>query len=252
MILESYLQLRSNKALLKQRIIVYNCVMNMMKFVLIFLSLCVHARQPITANQAAQLTGIKDGQNTKTKWDTRYSKRSYVYGKAPVKFLATNFEYIPYGGTVLDMGMGEGRNAVFLAQKGYLVTGVDVSSVAVKKARILAKEYGVKLQTMVASLNKYDFPKENFDAIIVFYYVDRSLTEKIVKWLKPGGVLIFESHTVKQRKKKEFANEPVEYFLKEQELLTMFKGFKILKYEEPQHMKNYRASIILEKPKGKK
>ncbi len=222
-------------------------------FFAFFLSQSLLARKPISANQAARLTGVREKNNLKSHWDSMYSKRSYIYGKTPAKFLAENYEFIPYGSTVLDMGMGEGRNAVFLAQKGYLVTGVDVSSVAVKKARILAKEFGVKLQTIVGSLNKYEFYKESFDSIIIFYYVDRSLIAQIKKWLKPGGILIYEAHTINQKKKKSFAKDPDEYFLKEQELLSMFKGYRILKYEEPLHLKDYRASIILKKPlRGKK
>ena len=66
------------------------------------------------------------------------------------------------------MGMGEGRHAVFLAQKGYKVTGIDLSSVAVKKANMLASEFGVRIKTVVASLKKYKIPKESFDAVVCF------------------------------------------------------------------------------------
>jgi tellurite methyltransferase len=161
--------------------------------------------------------------------------------------LAENYDFIPHGSSVLDMGMGEGRNAVFLAQKGYVVTGIDISSVAVKKARILAKEYNVKLQTVVASLDKYRIKDGSFDSIIVFYYVDRTLIDKMMNWLKPGGILIYEAYTIEQRKKESFKDDPEEYFLKPQELLSMFKNIKILKYEEPEHSKDKRASIILKK-----
>jgi SAM-dependent methyltransferase len=145
------------------------------------------------------------------------------------------------------MGMGEGRNAVFLAQKGFKVTGVDISSVAIKKSHLLAKEYGVKINAIAASLKDYKITPGSYDAIICFYYVDRDLVEKIKSWLRPGGILIYEAYTVRQRVHPSHRHDPPEYFLKDQELLKLFSGMKILKYEEPLHEKDFRASIILQK-----
>ncbi len=216
-------------------------------FSIFLISFNASSRKPISASRLEKLSGVKHNEDTKTTWDMRYSKRSFIYGKSPAKFLAENYEFIPHASSVLDIGMGEGRNAVFLAQKGYKVTGIDISSVAIKKARILAKEYNISIQAIVASVEKYKFQPKSFDAIIVFYYVDRSLIEKIKSWLKPNGIIIYEAHTIKQRNKPGFKNDPIEYFLKEQELLTMFKGMKVLKYEEPEHGKEYRASIIVQK-----
>lgn len=226
--------------------------MNKILFLLIFSS-NLFARTPISASRLEHLTGVRNPRDSKQLWDKRYSKRSFVYGKAPAKFLSENYDYIPYGSTVLDMGMGEGRNAIFLAQKGYKVTGIDISSVAVKKASMLAKEFGVKIKSVVASLKKYKIEPESFDAIINLYWVDRSMIEKIKKWLKPGGILIYEGHTISKKAKKGYRNDPDHYFLKSQELLKLFSDMKILKYEEATHTKEDRASIIIEKPaKSKK
>jgi tellurite methyltransferase len=216
-------------------------------FTILFYSVNSFARNTISASRLEQLTGVRNPRDSKTLWDRRYSKRFFVYGKAPEKFLAENYDYIPYGATVLDMGMGEGRHAVFLAQKGYKVTGIDLSSVAVKKANMLAKEFGVKIRTVVASLKKYKIKDASYDAIICFYWVDRSMVEKISRWLKPGGVLIYEGYTLNQRKLKGFKNDPENYFLKQGELLTMFKGFRVLKFEEAIHLKTHRSSVILQK-----
>lgn len=213
-------------------------------FVLLFFLSAAHARDPIAGSRFQQLSGVKT-QDSKTQWDQRYSRPNFIYGKAPAKFLAENYEYIPYEATVLDMGMGEGRNAVFLAQKGYKVTGIDISSVAVKKSYLLAQEFGVKIKGVVASLKEYKIAPESYDAIICFYYVDRSLLEKMRSWLKPGGILIYEAHTTRERKNN--TQEPESQFLKEQELLRMFPGMKVLKYEEPLHEKEFRSSIILKK-----
>jgi tellurite methyltransferase len=205
------------------------------------------ARDPISGSRFQHLTGVKTSQDSKTQWDEKYSRPTFIYGKSPAEFLAENYQYIPYEGTVLDMGMGEGRNAVFLAQKGYKVTGIDISSVAVKKSYLLAQEFGVKIKGVVASLSDYKISPGSFDAIVCFYYVDRSLVEKIKSWLKPGGILIYEAHTLREKsKKKRDAADDNEY-LREQELLKLFSGMRVLKYEEPLHEKEFRSSIILRK-----
>jgi len=212
---------------------------------LLFFSFSWANREPISGSRFQYLSGIKTGSDSKAQWDERYSKKTFVYGKSPAQFLSENYQYIPYEGAVLDMGMGEGRNAVFLAQKGYKVTGVDISSVAVKKAYLLAQEFGVKIKGVVASLSDYKIQPNSYDAIICFYFVDRNLIEKIKTWLRPGGVLIYEAYTKREwsKQKRQDSNE----FLEEQELLKLFPGMRVLKYQEPLHEKEFRSSIILRK-----
>lgn len=214
---------------------------------LLLLTLSAHARDPISGSRFQQLSGMKVSQDSKTQWDQRYSRPTFIFGKSPAQFLAENYQYIPFEGTVLDMGMGEGRNAVFLAQKGYKVTGVDLSSVAVKKSYLLAQEFGVKIKGVVASLKDYAIAPGTYDAIICFYWVDRGMVEKIKTWLKPGGILIYEAHTFKERERDpaKRADPNTENYLKEQELLKLFPGMRVLKYEEPLHEKEFRSSIIL-------
>jgi tellurite methyltransferase len=214
----------------------------------IFISLFAHAREAISSSRFEMLTGEKRGGKANSFWDKKYAQDNYIYGKAPARFLSKNYDYIPQGSNVLDIGMGEGRNAVFLATKGYKVTGIDISRVAIKKARLLAKEFGVRINSIHESISKYNVPNNSVDAIICFYFLDRKLIKRMMSWLKPGGVLIFESFTMKQNTINS-ANVEEEYLLKEKELLRLFPGFNILKYEEAQHRKDFIASIIVEKPK---
>jgi hypothetical protein len=67
------------------------------------------ARDPIPASRFQPLSGVKISGDSKTQWDQRYSRPTFIYGKTPVKFLAENYHYIPFESTVLDMGMGEGK-----------------------------------------------------------------------------------------------------------------------------------------------
>ena len=83
---------------------------------------------------------------------------------------------------------------------------------------------------------------------ICFYYVDRSLLKKMMKWLKPGGILIYEAHTTNQLKAKKSQYQNSDYLLKPGELLELFPSMNLLKYEEPVHLGEFTSSIILQKP----
>lgn len=214
-------------------------------------------KRPLPAARIDQLTGVKTRNfSTQDTWNKKYDRNYYIFGKGPAKFLLDNYHYLPLPNKskVLDMGMGEGRNAVFLAQKGYQVTGVDISAVAIKKAQQLAKEIGVRIKTVEASFREYPIKEGEFDAIICFYFVDRDLLRKMVKWIRPGGIIFFETFTSNQLKVKGFNSNDYtpQDFINPQELLTLFpSSLKILKYEEPLHESEFKASIILKKEYAK-
>ena len=143
--------------------------------------------------------------------------------------------------------MGEGRNAVYLAKKGFQVVGVDISEVAVKKAKRLARENKVNIRTVTTDLNKYQIEPAKYDVIMVFYYLQRSLPAAVIKGLKPGGMLIFESHTVGQLTHDKTQNR--DYLLAKGELKAMFKDLEIVKYRETDDGKNAVASLVARKRK---
>ena len=135
-------------------------------------------------------------------WDERYSTEDYAYGTEPNKFLEANFFQIPQG-NVLSLAEGEGRNAVFLAKKGYAVTAVDGSSVGLNKARKLAEENGVTIETVHTDLADYDIGESKWDGIIsIFNPLPSSLRKQLYRQvaaaLKPGGVFLLEAYTPEQ------------------------------------------------------
>ena len=69
----------------------------------------------------------------------------------------------------------------------------------------------------------------------------------MIKWLRPGGILIYEAHTENQLKIPGNEHYAPKYLLHPGELLTLFPSLKVLKYEEPLHQKEYTTSIILQK-----
>jgi SAM-dependent methyltransferase len=197
-------------------------------------------------NYFQSLTG-DDSDSDKSRWDNLYRKsKGYVFGKEPATFLVENLQQLPIG-RALDLAMGEGRNAVYLAKKGFDVVGVDISEVAVRKAKHLARENGVRIQTVIADLHKYQLQPESYDVILVFYYLQRSLVPQIVRALKPGGVLVFESETVDDLKHHKTQNHAG--LLEHGELKTLFNGLSVVKYAETDDGKRAVASLVARKPK---
>ena len=84
-------------------------------------------------------------------WDERYQGEDFVYGTEPNDFLRSQIDNL-LPGRILCLAEGEGRNAVFLAEQGFTVTGVDQSSVGLAKAERLAAQRGVRIETLVADL----------------------------------------------------------------------------------------------------
>ena len=135
-------------------------------------------------------------------WDQRYNREDYVYGTEPNDFLRQHVTSLP-AGRVLCLAEGEGRNAVFLAQQGFQVTAVDASSVGLQKARRLADQRGVDIETVHADLANFVIEPQSWDAIVsIFCHVPppirQTLHRQVMMGLREGGVLLLEAYTPKQ------------------------------------------------------
>jgi SAM-dependent methyltransferase len=136
-------------------------------------------------------------------WDERYGTADgYVFGTAPNDFLAAHAASIPPG-PVLCLAEGEGRNAVFLAQRGHAVTAVDQSTVGLAKARALAAQTGVTLTTTAADLADYRIEPAAWSGIVAIFAhlpvpLRRKVNAQIVAGLRPGGVYLSEVYSPAQ------------------------------------------------------
>jgi 2-polyprenyl-3-methyl-5-hydroxy-6-metoxy-1,4-benzoquinol methylase len=140
---------------------------------------------------------------TKNMWDERYARDDFFYGKQPNDFLKEHGSRIPAGGRVLCLAEGEGRNAVFLAEQGFAVTAVDMSAVGLQKAKDLAAERQVSIETQCIDLNELLIVPESWDAIVsIWCHVPSNLRARLysdcVKGLKPGGFFLLEAYTAAQ------------------------------------------------------
>jgi tellurite methyltransferase len=195
----------------------------MLTIIGLFLSSCVALPQ-----QRRQSMSVKE------RWDKRYDRKMYIYGKEPTTFLKQKIAMLNKG-KALVLAMGEGRNAVYLAQNGFEVTGVDISEVAIEKCRALAEERGTTVKTIAADLTDYDMGKAQYDLITNFYYYDTRLFPRVIEALKPGGMFIFEHFSIDHlayREQSRFGPRNPDYLVKPNTLLAHFKLLRILYYED--------------------
>jgi len=184
------------------------------------------------------------------RWDERFKEREFAFGKKANPFLRRHVHLLPKGKT-LDLAAGEGRNAVFLAQHGCDVDAVDISPMGLRKAGKLARGMGVKIHTVLADLDTFQLRPGTYDLIADFYFLSRRLIPKLKKGLKKRGRIIVETYLTEQRNMHTGGPKQLKYFLKHNELLRLFKGFRILVYREGIVREGGRrkaiASLIAEK-----
>ena len=130
-------------------------------------------------------------------WNERYAEDGFAYGLEPNGFLVEHADRL--SGSVLCIASGEGRNAVWLAERGLDVHGVDGSSVGVEKTRRLAAERGVNVSVSHADLAEFDLGRDQWDGIVaIFAHLPPPLRERvhraIPRALKAGGVLLLEAY----------------------------------------------------------
>jgi hypothetical protein len=133
-----------------------------------------------------------------TVWDARY-ERGFIYGEAPNDFLVEHEPVMRRGARVLCLAEGQGRNAVFLATRGHVVTGVDNSAVGLAHARELAARQQVSITTIVADLADFDPGVRCWDAIVsIWCHLPGPLRERVhrrcVAALDEGGVFLLEAY----------------------------------------------------------
>jgi SAM-dependent methyltransferase len=162
-------------------------------------------------------------------WNDLFAKRE---GKIHPfnKFLADSVRD-KQPGKALDIGMGQGRNSLFLAALGWQVTGFDISEVGVKQARMEAEKRGYKIDARVADVDKFDYGKERWDLVIGMYmheYLNRNAA-KVIASLKPGGLLVVEG-IHRDINKSNLQGE--RYGYRDNELPRIFGRLRIRYYED--------------------
>ncbi|MBI4943997.1 MAG: class I SAM-dependent methyltransferase [Actinobacteria bacterium] len=136
-----------------------------------------------------------------TDWDTRYASSELVWSAGPNLWVEQICADLP-AGTAVDLGAGEGRNALWLAAKGWQATAVDFSGVALDRARRLAAERlggdADRLTTAQADLTTFE-PSTTYDLALVVYVqlpapARRAVLASAARCVAPGGRLVVVAH----------------------------------------------------------
>lgn len=134
-------------------------------------------------------------------WDDRYSSDNYLFGKEPNRFLVSQRALFSPKQQVLAAGDGEGRNGVWLAQQGLNVLAVDHSAVALAKAKSLAAQAGVALETEQADLATWNWGEQRFEFIVAIFIqfaappLRTAIHRAMQRALKPGGLIVLQRAT---------------------------------------------------------
>jgi SAM-dependent methyltransferase len=132
-------------------------------------------------------------------WDARYAGCELVWGAEPNRFLAAELGCMEARGSALDLACGEGRNAIWLAARGWRVTAVDFSEVAIERARRLAARQGVRVEWLCDDVTAFEPPRGAFQ-LVVIAYLQLPMTERrgvlahAASALAPGGDLLMIGH----------------------------------------------------------
>ena len=148
-------------------------------------------------------------------------------------------------GTALDVCMGEGRNSIFLAGRGWNVTGFDVSDVAVMNARAKAAKAGVKFNAVRSGYQEFDFGVGKWDLIVMTYAYfpirDAAYINRLVGSMRPGGLLAFQYGVLKPG----VDRSGIAALLgipEEGELKQIFRSLDIVRYEEVEEESDWQVS----------
>lgn len=131
-------------------------------------------------------------------WNVRYAGSELVWGAGPNRFLVAEAAGLEPG-RAIDLACGEGRNAIWLAERGWRATGVDFSGAAIAKARRLAAERGVEVEWEVADLFAYEPAARAYELVLLFYLqVTRgelgAVVARAAAAVAPGGTFLLVAH----------------------------------------------------------
>jgi cyclopropane fatty-acyl-phospholipid synthase-like methyltransferase len=172
------------------------------------------------------------------RWETRFATPGYLFGTEPNSFLKSKAHLLKAGQTALSIADGEGRNGVFLAERGLDVLAMDFSPTALNKARALAAERGVALRIEQADLVTWAWPAGAFDVVVAIFIQFLTPAQRsavfagMKRTLRPGGLLLMQGYRPKQLEYKTGGPPEVENLYTRALLEEAFADFSSLEIEE--------------------
>ncbi len=195
-------------------------------------------------------------------FERQYSEEECLWGLSPSPLLIKKIEEVPVG-KALDLGVGEGRNALFLALKSFQVTGIDVSPKSIEKFLDLAKERGLTVEGLVMDILDFKFSPDAYNLIVAantLHFLRKKevyeITSNIIRSIAPGGYVYIEDFTVNDpsyqnaKKKLEQIEENMFYSLKQSSYLYFFQHNELKEMFKDFEIKVYKEEIIIDTGHG--
>jgi SAM-dependent methyltransferase len=168
-------------------------------------------------------------------WDERHAAEAPIESSEPDPTLIEEIEGLRPG-RALDLGTGDGRNAVWLASRGWQVTAVDFSSVALDRGRILAKARCVDVEWELADLLEWLPPAGAFDLVALFFIhlppdERREVYERAAAAVTPGGTLLIVGHDRTNLRDGVGGPQDPDVLFTPNEIVTELHGFTVVRAE---------------------
>ena len=167
--------------------------------------------------------------SVKEKWNDRYRDAANEIASAAY-VLQENHHLLPEKGVALDLACGRGGNAILLAQHGLQVHAWDISDVVIETLQQQVKKLSLPVTTEVRDIELKPPEAEQFDVIVVSYFLERNIMQALVSALKPGGLIFYQ--TFIQERVSDRGPQRDAFRLGRQELLQLFSELDVIIYRE--------------------
>jgi cyclopropane fatty-acyl-phospholipid synthase-like methyltransferase len=192
----------------------------------------------------AKDTASKGFDDAREFWDQRFAAEGYIFGTDPNVFLASQAHRFRPGMRVLDVACGEGRNSVWLSERECEVTGMDISPLALAKARRLADQHGATVTFIEADVRNWEWTPSDFDAVVCIFIqfaepkTRKRLFDGFKTTVRPSGLVLLQGYTPKQVEYKTGGPPQAEHMYTEAMLRDAFSDTELvhlLEHEDTLH-----------------
>ena len=186
---------------------------------------------PIGASLLAARSAAARQSDDRSQWNRIYAATDFPYKTEHNEFLAEMIKGRTRG-TALDIGMGRGRNSLYLASQGWTVTGVDIADEGLRIAAEEAKRAGLKIDAVLQDFAAFDVGTARWDLIAGLYMGDLMIAHarRIITGLKPGGLLVVENFARDVNQPARVGGAPLGYSVNQ--LLSVYADLRIRRYED--------------------
>lgn len=174
-------------------------------------------------------------ESDRLRWEAKYADKDAPAELDPDSWLRQSLANVSPGipGTALDLACGLGDNAIWLAEQGWRVEAVDIAPTALRIAANQAEKLGVDVTWREADLDDFVPEPGKYDLVVVFRFLDRTRLPKVIdRALRPGGLLLYETFTASQLKRKDNHLKNASFVLMSGELPNLFPNFEVLEHQE--------------------